>query len=118
ILQCYPLLETIVQYLDLNDLHSLSFTCRPFRRILLPQRKLLIEQALRCTSSDDDDARPGLGGCVRDLVRACMVCGKNVCRNCNYKRKPSGIAGRKRGLCQGCRTSEEVISGDQCDCQM
>src|SRR5690606_25111331 len=83
---------------------------RPFRKILLPQRRNLIDLALRCEQDDDRLQR----ACVRDLVRECMVCRKKICRNCTFRRKPAGMSGRKRQLCTGCKSDPDVISSEPC----
>lgn len=112
ILQCYPLLATVVRHLDLNDLHNLAASCRPFRKILLPQKRNLVDLALRCGQYDEKTV---VRTCVRDLVRECMVCQKSICRNCTYKRKLAGMSGRKRQLCNGCKSDPEVISSEPCE---
>ncbi|KAI7051731.1 hypothetical protein KC362_g91 [Hortaea werneckii] len=56
---CYPcgfcrsfIISQLASYVDLNTLHELSQTCRQIRANILQYRRLLIEQALRCTNED------------------------------------------------------------------
>ncbi|KAI9711374.1 MAG: hypothetical protein M1812_007223 [Candelaria pacifica] len=49
-LGCYPVVIQLAQSLDLNTLHALSITCRQFRANLLPFRRQLVTQTLRCVN--------------------------------------------------------------------
>ncbi|KAI9780671.1 MAG: hypothetical protein M1839_006612 [Geoglossum umbratile] len=91
-LASYPIISQIVRDLDLNDLHALALTCRQFRANLLPFRRRLVTQSLRCAVEVDGEARRKWR-CARDLVAECRRCGKVVCRT---------LPRRHRRLCRNC----------------
>jgi hypothetical protein len=106
-LSCYPIVSSLSAHLDLNDLHSLSLTCRQARVNLLPFRNQLILQTLHCenegtplntefsiryreTESTWYNTEHGgaiqratmgkIGPCARDNVAECRRCARIVCR--------------------------------------
>ncbi|KAI9791057.1 MAG: hypothetical protein M1835_000549 [Candelina submexicana] len=128
-LGCYPVVTQLAQSLDLNTLHALSITCRQFRANLLPFRRQLVTQTLRCANEpardfehskvksseepwrklSDEHVEKGrltsgkVGRCARDMVGECRKCGKVVCRNCTIKTPSSfHLRDRHRRLCPTC----------------
>jgi hypothetical protein len=49
-LHIYSVVKSLSGHLDLNDLHSLSRTCRQFRSNLLQYHRQLLKQSLRCVN--------------------------------------------------------------------
>lgn len=99
------IVSQMTRSLDLNDLDALSRTCRQFHANLLPFRRQLVRQTLRCgnegaasatrnrTASNGARRLPGtngidssrmtsgrVGACARDMVAECRRCGNVVCR--------------------------------------
>ncbi|CAK7267345.1 hypothetical protein SEPCBS119000_002501 [Sporothrix epigloea] len=127
-LGCYPIVSSIVSYIDQNALDNLSRTCRQIRAGLLQFRTSLLASSLRCYNEDvpvatDETlrirARAGnwfytenqarfntankAGKCARDMVSECRRCGIVVCRNCAIKPPaPIVLRDRHRRLCDGC----------------
>ncbi|KAL9114134.1 MAG: hypothetical protein Q9227_001906 [Pyrenula ochraceoflavens] len=56
-LGCYPIISSLTRSLDLNTLHCLALTCHSFRRALLPFRRQLITQTLRCENDEPVEVR-------------------------------------------------------------
>lgn len=114
------IISELVHSIDLNTLHALSLTCSQVRANILPFRRQLIKQTVRC----EYDARPlmGLpfryrrlitiltpninarpdnqpdlvvlrrGQCARDLVGECRRCGRVICRVSGDLKPPSSWA--------------------------
>ncbi|CAK7271676.1 hypothetical protein SEPCBS57363_004745 [Sporothrix epigloea] len=127
-LGCYPIISSIVSYIDQNALDNLSRTCRQIRVGLLQFRKSLLASSLRCYNEDlpvdteetlrcraragnwfytENQARINFGNkageCARDMVSECRRCGTVVCRNCVIKPPaPIVLRDRHRRLCDGC----------------
>ncbi|KAI2640025.1 hypothetical protein GGS21DRAFT_504667 [Xylaria nigripes] len=115
---CYPIVSSIVSWLDLNSLDNLSRSCRQIRASLLEHRGALVKWTLRCfqdesplgpqendmahvRSISEDHRRQGT--CARDMVGGCRRCGKPVCRNCIYRPQGSPTFNeRHRRLCKVC----------------
>lgn len=96
----------VAAHLDLNDLDSLSRTCRGVHNALLQYRSILLKSTLHCANEDlpvdpestlryraragnwyymEDTARSAhyngkAGSCARDLVSECRKCSSVVCR--------------------------------------
>lgn len=96
--------------LDLNDVDSLSRTCRGVHNSLLQNRSILLKSTLHCTYEElpvdpeailryraragnwyymEDTSRSAQyngksGSCARDMVSECRKCGTVVCRVRNY----------------------------------
>lgn len=91
--------------LDLNDLDSLSRTCRGVHNSLIQYRSILLKSTLHCSNEEvpvdpestlryraragnwyymDDQARSAdsgkAGSCARDMVAQCRKCSTIVCR--------------------------------------
>ncbi|ROV99616.1 hypothetical protein VPNG_07734 [Cytospora leucostoma] len=129
-LGCYPVVITVAAQLDLNDLDSLSRTCRGVHNSLLQYRSILIKSTLHCSNEQapvdpestlryraragnwyymEDIARSAgysgkAGSCARDLVAKCRKCSAVVCRNCAIKPPaPAVMRDRHRRLCSACQ---------------
>lgn len=95
----------VAAHLDLNDLDSLSRTCRGVHNTLLQYRSILLKSTLRCANDDlpvdpestlryraragnwfymEDSSRGQYNGkagsCARDMVSQCRKCNSVVCR--------------------------------------
>ncbi|ERF70719.1 hypothetical protein EPUS_05071 [Endocarpon pusillum Z07020] len=68
-LSCYPVVKSLSHHLDLNDLHSLSRTCRQFRCNLLQYHHQLLKQSLRCTH----DSQPLLADILHQNASTSMT---------------------------------------------
>ncbi|KAJ4421481.1 hypothetical protein N0V82_003746 [Gnomoniopsis sp. IMI 355080] len=110
-LGCYPIVTAMASQLDLNDVDSLSRTCRGVHNSLLQNRSILLKSTLHCTYEElpvdpestlryraragnwyymEDTSRSAQyngksGSCARDMVSECRKCGTVVCRNCAIK---------------------------------
>lgn len=124
--------------LDLNDLDSLSRTCRGVHNSLLQNRPILLKSTLHCSNEDlpvdpestlryraragnwyymEDTARTGsyngkAGSCARDMVAKCRKCSTVVCRVKLSLSLPTASAytlGDRQG------TNTELQSAELCD---
>ncbi|KUI72901.1 hypothetical protein VM1G_08213 [Cytospora mali] len=129
-LGCYPVVMAVATQLDLNDLDSLSRTCRGVHNSLLQNRPILLKSTLHCSNEEvpvdpestlryraragnwyymEDTARTGsyngkAGSCARDMVAKCRKCSTVVCRNCAIKPPaPAVMRDRHRRLCIACQ---------------
>ncbi|KAG8168596.1 hypothetical protein KVR01_001345 [Diaporthe batatas] len=129
-LGCYPIVMAVAAQLDLNDLDSLSRTCRGVHDSLLQYRSILLKSTLHCTNEDlpvdpestlryraragnwyymEDTSRSSYyngkaGSCARDMVSKCRKCSTVMCRNCAIKPPaPAVMRDRHRRLCLSCQ---------------
>ncbi|KAI3398405.1 hypothetical protein diail_9225 [Diaporthe ilicicola] len=129
-LGCYPVVMAVAAQLDLNDLDSLSRTCRGVHDSLLQYRSILLKSTVHCTNEElpvdpestlryraragnwyymEDTSRSSYyngkaGSCARDMVSKCRNCSTIVCRNCAIKPPaPVVMRDRHRRLCLSCQ---------------
>ncbi|KAH8785693.1 hypothetical protein F5883DRAFT_535844 [Diaporthe sp. PMI_573] len=129
-LGCYPIVVAVAAQLDLNDLDSLSRTCRGVHDSLLQYRSILLKSTVHCTNEElpvdpestlryraragnwyymEDTSRSSYyngkaGNCARDMVSKCRKCSTVVCRNCAIKPPaPAVMRDRHRRLCLSCQ---------------
>ncbi|ROV91340.1 hypothetical protein VMCG_09686 [Cytospora schulzeri] len=120
-LGCYPVVMAVATQLDLNDLDSLSRTCRGVHNSLLQTRPILLKSTLHCSNEElpvdpestlryraragnwyymEDTARTGsyngkAGSCARDMYNW---------QNCAIKPPaPAVMRDRHRRLCIPCQ---------------
>lgn len=117
----------VATQLDLNDLDSLSRTCRGVHNSLLQNRPILLRSTLHCSNEElpvdpdstlryraragnwyymEDTARTGgyngkAGSCARDLVAQCRKCSTIVCR-VRLSLSSHGYTARARARCSMC----------------
>ena len=108
----------VAAHLDLNDLDSLSRTCRGVHDSLLQYRSILLKSTVHCVNEElpvdpestlryraragnwyymEDTSRSSYyngkaGSCARDMVSNCRKCSTVVCRVSFVPRLPSGSA--------------------------
>ncbi|CAN8106122.1 unnamed protein product [Discula destructiva] len=131
-LGCYPIVSALASHLDLNDVDSLSRTCRAVHDSLLHSRSVLLRSTLHCSNENvpvdpestlryraragnwyymEDTSRTAQyngksGSCARDMVAECRKCATIVCRNCAIKPPaPAVLRDRHRRLCFACQKS-------------
>ncbi|KAL2292183.1 hypothetical protein FJTKL_10821 [Diaporthe vaccinii] len=120
----------VAAQLDLNDLDSLSRTCRGVHDSLLQYRSILLKSTVHCVNEElpvdpestlryraragnwyymEDTSRSSYyngkaGSCARDMVSQCRKCSTVVCRNCAIKPPaPAVMRDRHRRLCLSCQ---------------
>lgn len=119
----------VAAQLDLNDLDSLSRTCRGVHDSLLQYRSILLKSTLHCTNEElpvdpestlryraragnwyymEDTSRSSYyngkaGSCARDMVSKCRKCSTVVCRVSLVPRPPYSLASTRLTSGPSCR---------------
>ncbi|KKY39607.1 hypothetical protein UCDDA912_g00387 [Diaporthe ampelina] len=134
-LGCYPIVMAVAAQLDLNDLDSLSRTCRGVHDSLLQYRSILLKSTVHCVNEElpvdpestlryraragnwyymEDTSRSSCyngkaGSCARDMVSKCRKCSTIVCRPCG--RGIGGADSEYRGIWKWRSQYGEVLGG-------
>lgn len=108
----------VAAQLDLNDLDSLSRTCRGVHHSLLQYRSILLKSTVHCVNEElpvdpestlryraragnwyymEDTSRSSYyngkaGSCARDMVSKCRKCSTVVCRVSSSSQLPPSLA--------------------------